>query len=89
MVSRFERPMLVQHERICGGRSRHVRERRAQQPRRARFADVRSFVDEAFHLTERFRLTAEAEAFNLFNRVNFNLPQAVQACASVRGSDPG
>ena len=31
-----------------------------------------------FNLSERFRLTAEAEAFNLFNRVNFNLPQAVQ-----------
>jgi len=30
-----------------------------------------------FRLTERFRLTAEAEAFNLFNRVNFQLPQAV------------
>lgn len=30
-----------------------------------------------FTLTERFRLVAEAQAFNLFNRVNFKLPQAV------------
>jgi hypothetical protein len=30
-----------------------------------------------FTLTERLRLTAEAEAFNLFNRVNFQLPQAL------------
>lgn len=30
-----------------------------------------------FALSERFRLTAEAEAFNLFNRANFKLPQAV------------
>lgn len=30
-----------------------------------------------FVLTERLRLTAEAQAFNLFNRVNFKLPQAV------------
>lgn len=30
-----------------------------------------------FSLSERLRLTAEAEAFNLFNRVNFELPQAV------------
>lgn len=29
-----------------------------------------------FELNERFRLTAEAQAFNLFNRVNFKLPQA-------------
>lgn len=30
-----------------------------------------------FALTERLRLTAEAEAFNLFNRVNFQLPQSL------------
>lgn len=30
-----------------------------------------------FVLTERFRLTAEAQAFNLFNRVNFKLPVGV------------
>ena len=35
-----------------------------------------------FALTERFRLTAEAEAFNLFNRVNFRLPQAVVPAAA-------
>jgi Carboxypeptidase regulatory-like domain/TonB dependent receptor-like, beta-barrel len=29
-----------------------------------------------FTLTERFRLVAEAQAFNLFNRVNFKLPEA-------------
>ncbi len=29
-----------------------------------------------FSLTERNKLTLEAQAFNLFNRVNFNLPQA-------------
>jgi len=29
-----------------------------------------------FHLTERWKLACEAEAFNLFNRANFDLPQA-------------
>jgi hypothetical protein len=29
-----------------------------------------------FAITERYRLTFEAQAFNLFNRVNFDLPQA-------------
>jgi len=29
-----------------------------------------------FAITERYRLTFEAQAFNLFNRANFNLPQA-------------
>jgi hypothetical protein len=28
-----------------------------------------------FNLTERWKLTVEAQAFNLFNRANFNLPQ--------------
>jgi Carboxypeptidase regulatory-like domain/TonB dependent receptor-like, beta-barrel len=35
------------------------------------FALVRRFA-----LTERWKLTLEAQAFNLFNRANFNLPQA-------------
>ncbi|HEV2423871.1 MAG TPA: TonB-dependent receptor [Terriglobia bacterium] len=35
------------------------------------FAVARSFA-----ITERFRLKFEAQAFNLFNRANFNLPQA-------------
>ena len=35
------------------------------------FAVVRSFA-----ITERYRLNFEAQAFNLFNRANFNLPQA-------------
>ena len=35
------------------------------------FAVVRRFA-----LTERWRLSFEAQAFNLFNRANFNLPQA-------------
>jgi hypothetical protein len=29
----------------------------------------------SFYLTERFRLSLEAQAFNLFNNVNFDLPQ--------------
>jgi len=29
----------------------------------------------SFHLAERLTFACEAEAFNLFNRVNFDLPQ--------------
>jgi outer membrane receptor protein involved in Fe transport len=41
------------------------------------YADVDAALLRHFAITERFRLTAEAQAFNLFNRVNFKLPDSV------------
>ena len=39
------------------------------------FASFDLSIFRAFHLTERFTLAGEAQAFNLFNRTNFDLPQ--------------
>ena len=40
------------------------------------FASFDMALVRRFSLTERLKMTAQAEGFNLFNRANFNLPQA-------------
>ena len=63
------RPLFTQ-------RPRHVRQRRPQLAARAGLSRRRRGPSQEFTITESFKLQFRAEAFNIFNRVNLNNPNA-------------
>ena len=71
---RPDRRALVQHGRVCDAGLRHVRQRGPQHARRAGLSEREPGADEAPAAGRPLELQLRIEAFNLFNRTNFNLP---------------